>query len=411
MPEKARRTAPVEYASTRKEGKDGQVCVPLRHGLNVERGPLTLTAAPQTGVAALLRVETCAWAVINHLRRAKNDNAAPSPLADLPRARVIRAGTLKNYKAASEIAGSRMPLYSGGPAERGGDGGEGELLHFVTVNGHYQPVLRARPGEALRLRVVHGGNNDHLRVSLVPAAVAAVLQRSVNREPGRQEEEEATGTGGAGDAPPAASSADDGNSCNLLTLARDGVYLPAPRLQGGGDGRVLLSPGSRADLAVRCDRPGVYRLVSSKGGAVGGGERGEEDDENEESIMAYLGKKTGVFEGEFGEGFVDPAPVDCPLNIVFREGVRPRCLQSWWRVRILYFLQAPFGGGAYICFLPFASVCHRSATLLQRVVRLSHLNLSYCFEAHQRRRKYLFRCCEERAYRRVKIASRELRRH
>lgn len=187
-----------------------------------------------------------------------------------------------------------MPLYGSG--QRGGGGGDGaksEMLHFATVNGQYQPVIRAQPGEALRLRVVHGGNNDHMHVSLVPAAAAA-LQRGNTKEQGKHDREAAE-AGGAGDA--AASSAGDSNStCKLLTLARDGVYLPAPRLQGGGDGRVVLAPGSRADLAVRCDGPGVYRLVSSKRGAAGGGAGDENGDE--ESIMAYLGKKTDVFEGE-----------------------------------------------------------------------------------------------------------------
>lgn len=186
-----------------------------------------------------------------------------------------------------------MPLYGKGG---GGDGSKSDMLHFVTVNGQYQPVVRAQPGEALHLRVVHGGNNDHMHVSLVPAA-AAVERRDGTKEPGQKEKEPAE-AGGAGDAP-AASLDNDVNSCKLLTLARDGVYLSTPRLQGGGNGRVVLAPGSRADLAVRCDGPGVYRLVSSKGGAAGRDGGGDEDGD-EESIMAYLGKKTDVFEGESG---------------------------------------------------------------------------------------------------------------
>ncbi|CAN0434265.1 unnamed protein product, partial [Laminaria digitata] len=98
------------------------------------------------------------------------------------------------------------------------------------VNGQYQPIVQAQPGEALRLRLVHGGNNDHMYG-------------------------ERGGGGGGGAA-----------GCTLLTLARDGVYLEAPRRQGGGAGHVLVAPGSRADLAVACDRPGVYRLSSSRGG-------------------------------------------------------------------------------------------------------------------------------------------------
>eukprot|EP00752_Nemacystus_decipiens_P013464 g11926.t1 len=192
----------------------------------------------------------------------------------------IESGALRNYKAASQIAGSKMPLYGsgGGGSRRGVEGGDGgsksemPMLHFVTVNGQYQPVVRAQPGEALRMRVIHGGNNDHMHVSLVPAASSGDDSGSTSSST-------------------RSSTSSSRGSCKLLTLARDGVYLPAPRLQGGGDGRVVLAPGSRADVAVRCNGPGVYRLVSSKG--AGGGD----EEEDEVSFMAYLGKKTDVFEG------------------------------------------------------------------------------------------------------------------
>lgn len=182
-----------------------------------------------------------------------------------------------------------------------------EMLHFVTVNGQYQPVLGVQPGEAIRLRLVHGGNNDHMYVSLVPSkgAAAALLEGD-----GAADAAETDAVGSSG-----SSSKGGVSGCTLLTLARDGVYLPAPRLQAGGDGRVVLAPGSRADLAVRCDRPGVYRLRSSKGRAAGGGgeaggsedegeEEGEEEEEEEEEVPigGYLGQKTDVFEGEPGEG-------------------------------------------------------------------------------------------------------------
>ena len=96
------------------------------------------------------------------------------------------------------------------------------------------------------------------------------------------------GGGGGGGGGSGGGDGDGGSDagCMLLTLARDGVYLEEPRRQGGGGGHVVLPPGSRADLAVKCDRPGVYRLVSSH--AVDG----------VQSPMTYLGKKTDVFEGE-----------------------------------------------------------------------------------------------------------------
>ncbi|CAN0524552.1 unnamed protein product, partial [Ectocarpus sp. 12 AP-2014] len=214
----------------------------------------------------------------------------------------IESGTLRNYKAASEIAGSNMPLYGG----RGGGGGssraeskdekgetaeeeagESEVLHFATVNGQYQPIVQAQPGEAFRVRLIHGGNNDHMHVSILPADATATATATQGTGQGaRRGDSAAKDHSGRGEA---------SGGCTLLTLARDGVYLrPAPRVQGGG-GHVVIAPGSRADLAVLCDEAGVYRLASSKGG---------NDEEGEEgSIMSYLGQETDVFEGTLA--FVD----------------------------------------------------------------------------------------------------------
>mmetsp|Transcript_25582 Transcript_25582/g.59264 ORF Transcript_25582/g.59264 Transcript_25582/m.59264 type:complete len:309 (+) Transcript_25582:557-1483(+) len=44
--------------------------------------------------------------------------------------------------------------------------------------------------------------------------------------------------------------------CEVFVLARDGVELSAPRLQA----RVLVSPGSRAELLVRCSSAGIFDL-------------------------------------------------------------------------------------------------------------------------------------------------------
>ncbi|CAN0513144.1 unnamed protein product [Ectocarpus sp. 12 AP-2014] len=214
----------------------------------------------------------------------------------------IESGTLRNYKAASEIAGSNMPLY-GGRGGGGGSsraeskdekgetadegGGESEVMHFATVNGQYQPIVQAQPGEAFRVRLIHGGNNDHMHVSLVPAdATATATAKQGTGQGERREDSAAEDHSGGGEA---------SGGCTLLTLARDGVYLrPAPRVQGGG-GHVVIAPGSRADLAVLCDEAGVYRLASSKG---------DNDEEGEEgSIMSYLGQETDVFEGTLA--FVD----------------------------------------------------------------------------------------------------------
>lgn len=191
--------------------------------------------------------------------------------------------------------------YGGGDGEENGgekEGSKSDMLHFVTVNGQYQPVIRAHPGEAFRLRVIHGGNNDHMYVSLVPAGGSRSSNGTKDGNkgrgalPGKEADNPRTGAGSGG------SSSGGGGGCTLLTLARDGVYLPTPRRQGGGDGRLVLAPGSRADVAVRCDRPGVYRLASSKGAA---GEEADGDGERAVSIMDYLGHETDVFEGELAD--------------------------------------------------------------------------------------------------------------
>ena len=155
----------------------------------------------------------------------------------------------------------------------------------------------------MRLRLVHGGSNDHMYISILPSSRKAGADSNtgmlnakgdhdgVGGEGEEEEEEEAAeaGVGDGDDGGRGGGSGDGGGTsgCTLLTLARDGVYLEAPRRQGGGAGHVLLTPGSRADLAVACDRPGVYRLASSRGG--GDGVR---------LPVAYLGKKTDLFEGE-----------------------------------------------------------------------------------------------------------------
>lgn len=162
------------------------------------------------------------------------------------------------------------------------------------INGQYQPILPAQPGEAMRVRIVHAGNNDHLYISIQASSrensgESGEAYADADDQAGSTTVDAEAGTsveGGDGDGEGA-----PGN-CTLLTLARDGVYLPAPRLQGGGGGgggHLVLAPGSRADVALLCDRPGVYRLFSSKGG---------EDEEEEGPVMDYLGNDTDVFEGE-----------------------------------------------------------------------------------------------------------------
>ncbi|MBE9376174.1 multicopper oxidase family protein [Saccharopolyspora sp. HNM0983] len=110
-------------------------------------------------------------------------------------------------------------------------GREGEL---VLVNGQHQPTLGAAPGTAQRWRVINGCASRVLALRLA------------------------------------------GHELDLV--ARDGAFLPAPESQQ----RVVLPPGSRADVLVRPTTPGRFPLLSEpvdRGGmgmgGMGGGVRSE----------------------------------------------------------------------------------------------------------------------------------------
>ena len=110
----------------------------------------------------------------------------------------------------------------------------------LLVNGQLAPRVALAAGSFARLHVVNAieGSNPALRVRLASDRGDA-----------------AEGGGGAA-------------SCELSVLALDGVFVdgpPRPRES------VLLAPGGRADLAVRCDRPGAAALVSSDAGGSGFG--------------------------------------------------------------------------------------------------------------------------------------------
>lgn len=155
----------------------------------------------------------------------------------------------------------------------------------------------------MRVRFVHAGNNDHMYISVQASSREnSGGEKGEAQHAGADDHQAGSSTVGAAEAEPKVERGDgDGDedgasgSCTLLTLARDGVYLPAPRLQGGGRGHLVIAPGSRADVAVLCDRPGVYRLFSLKGGRQ---DEEEEEEEQEGPVMDYLGNKTDVFEGE-----------------------------------------------------------------------------------------------------------------
>lgn len=191
----------------------------------------------------------------------------------------------------------------------------------LTVNGQLEPRAAVAVGRWARVRLVHAGHNDLLLLSLArlpsPApspSPAAAADGSSTTAAGAGEA--AAGVGGAGAAeagtgtqhppqPSAAAAADSAAaalgaswleaeeeprvlaaldrlmsasapatdaraqgggsgsggtaaapSCVMVVLARDGIELATPRVQS----RVLMSPGSRAELLLRCDAPGTFGL-------------------------------------------------------------------------------------------------------------------------------------------------------
>lgn len=85
---------------------------------------------------------------------------------------------------------------------------------FLSVNGQREPVMRMRPGEVQRWRVVHSGHEDNLRLA---------LEQHV-----------------------------------LHAIAHDGVRLAAvERMES-----LVIAPGQRADILVQAGEPGTYLLAA-----------------------------------------------------------------------------------------------------------------------------------------------------
>ena len=119
-----------------------------------------------------------------------------------------------------------------------------EVPDYILVNGEYEPTLSLRPGEFRRLRIVGAGTSAFLELHLVAAAGAATA------------------------APP----------CELLVLAKDGIWVDAPYAVDAA----LLVPGGRLELAARCNATGAYALASAR--SVG-------------HFANELSEKTVVYEG------------------------------------------------------------------------------------------------------------------
>lgn len=133
----------------------------------------------------------------------------------------LGAGTVRNYRWASWASGSTLPLRL-------------EVGHqppvITTVNGQVRPVVALGDGRAVLLRIVQASHNDLLLLSLRDRGPAA--------------------TGAADSTAPRMMVGASGKAhgCALTVVARDGENLRRPREQEA----ILMAPGSRADVVVRC---------------------------------------------------------------------------------------------------------------------------------------------------------------
>ena len=85
---------------------------------------------------------------------------------------------------------------------------------FLAVNGQREPIMRMRPGEVQRWRVVQAAHEDNFRLGL--------------------------------------------SGHDLHVIARDGISLAAPESVPN----IVIAPGQRVDLLVQAGEPGAYQLAA-----------------------------------------------------------------------------------------------------------------------------------------------------
>ena len=68
---------------------------------------------------------------------------------------------------------------------------------FLSVNGQREPVIRMRPGEVQRWRIVHAGHEDNLRLALEGHSLRAIAYDGIRRSQDGSAREPADGAGSA----------------------------------------------------------------------------------------------------------------------------------------------------------------------------------------------------------------------
>ena len=58
---------------------------------------------------------------------------------------------------------------------------------FLSVNGQREPIIRMRPGEVQRWRIVHAGHEDNLRLALEGHGLHVIAYDGIRRSRGRAE--------------------------------------------------------------------------------------------------------------------------------------------------------------------------------------------------------------------------------
>ena len=159
------------------------------------------------------------------------------------------AGKARNYAWASYASGSKLPVVRGKEVSAGSTDGMALALanklkaplnaSFFAVNGLRIPTLRPPAKAWVRFRLIQAGTNDVLALHL-----------------------------------------QDEHACETFVVARDGYTLQDPRGdQLTRESPLVLAPGSRADVYVRCSRKTSLKSAFS------------------EDLKTYLGAGSDVYSG------------------------------------------------------------------------------------------------------------------
>ncbi len=128
-----------------------------------------------------------------------------------------------------------------------------EAPDYYMVNGKFQPNITMAPGEFKLFRLIGAGTNAFLELQIVDSSSGK-------------------------------------HSCDIYVVAKDGIYVPSAY----EDQYPLLVPGSRIDLAVRCNQTGYYHLASQA---------------NAPAYNSMLEESTVVFEGNLAGLHILGTPV------------------------------------------------------------------------------------------------------